>query len=213
MERRETLSLNEWAVLACLAERPRHGYDIAAALAPGTEVGTVWRVPRPIVYRALDRLTALGLAAPQGSEPGEGGPPRQVVEATAAGRERLREWLATPVDHLREVRGALLLKLVTARHLGVDAAPLVAAQRERFAPALGSLARPPDQGDVVALWRHHSGAAVGAFLAALAGSRRRRSGDVVELLGVHDEGVDDEEVDAEHPQRPQRLGEDEEHRQ
>jgi PadR family transcriptional regulator AphA len=164
MERRETLSLSEWAVLACLAERARHGYDISQALAPGAEVGEVWRVSRPLVYRALDRLSGLGLAEPRQAEPGEGGPPRQVYGATAAGRARVAGWVGEPVKHLRDVRGALLLKLVVARRLALDTAPLVAAQRARLAPALSALAAPPDPDDVVALWRHHSAASVRAFL-------------------------------------------------
>ncbi len=170
MERRETLSLNEWAVLACLVERPRHGYDIAGELAPGAELGTVWRVSRQLVYRALDRLAALGLAAPQGPEPGDGGPPRRVHAPTAAGRDRLAGWLTTPVDHLRDVRGALLLKLLVARRLGVDVAPLVHAQQATFAATLDALAAEPPQDDPVALWRHHSAAAVRALLDDLASS-------------------------------------------
>ncbi|HZM29036.1 MAG TPA: PadR family transcriptional regulator [Acidimicrobiales bacterium] len=161
---RDSLSLNEWAVLACLVERPRHGYDIAAALDAATDLGTVWRVPRQFVYRALDRLHALGLASPRRQEPGEGGPPRQVYAATAQGRLRLDRWLAEPVQHLREVRSELLLKLVLGRRLGVDPRPLVEAQRDRFAPALDALAVPPPGDDPVALWRHHSAAAVAAFL-------------------------------------------------
>lgn len=168
MDRRPSLSLNEWAVLACLVERPRHGYDIAGALAPDTELGTVWRVTRQLVYRALARLQDLGLAEPRRSEPGAGGPPRAVYGASRRGRARLAEWLAEPVEHLRDVRGALLLKLVVARRLGVDAGPLVAAQRRQFAEALDALAVAPEPDDPVALWRHHSGAAVGAFLDALA---------------------------------------------
>jgi PadR family transcriptional regulator AphA len=164
MERRETLSLNEWAVLACLVERPRHGYDIALALAPDAEIGIVWRVPRQLVYRALDRLAALGLAEPHGAEPGAGGPPRQVVGATVAGRDRLVAWVHEPVDHLRDVRGALLLKLVAARRLGVDVSPLIVAQRHRLGPALAALSAPPPASDPVGLWRYHSAAAVRAFL-------------------------------------------------
>jgi DNA-binding PadR family transcriptional regulator len=164
MERRASLSLNEWAVLGCLVERPRHGYDIAAALAPGEEVGTVWRVSRQHVYRALDRLVALGLAEPRRSEPGAGGPRRQVYGASRQGRERLRRWLRAPVDHLRDVRGELLLKLVVARRLAVDPSPLVEAQRQRFDEPLAALAVAPESDDPVALWRHHSGAAVTAFL-------------------------------------------------
>ena len=164
MDRRDTLSSNEWAVLAALVERPRHGYDIAAALRPEAEVGAVWRVSRQLVYRALDRLVALGLAAPQGPEPGDGGPPRQVVAPTAAGRERLAAWLAEPVSHLRDVRSAFLLKLVVAGRLGVDTRSLVDAQRRCFAPRFAALAKVPPADDPVALWRHHSAAAVRALL-------------------------------------------------
>ena len=172
MERRAALSLNEWAVLACLVERPRHGYDIAAELTPGSELGTVWTVPRQLVYRALGRLADLGLASSGPEEPGSGGPPRQIYEATGTGRSRLAAWLGDPVDHLREVRSALLLKLVISGRLDVDVGPLVTAQRDHFAPALAALAEPPD-GDPVALWRHHSGAAVSAFLDALSAPAQR----------------------------------------
>lgn len=169
MERRETLSLSEWAVLACLVERPRHGYDIAAELAPEAELGTVWRVSRQLVYRALDRLVALQMAEPLGAEPGTGGPPRRVHAATAAGRERVIAWVGTPVPHLRDVRGALLLKLVVAHRLGVDATRLVRAQRNAFSETLGALAAAPPRDDPVALWRHHSAAAVRALLDDLEG--------------------------------------------
>jgi PadR family transcriptional regulator AphA len=168
MTRRPTLSLNEWAVLGLLAERPRHGYDIAVELGPDAAVGQVWRVARRFVYRALERLAALGLAVPERDEPGASGPPRTVYAATPAGREALTDWLVTPVDHLRDVRSALLLKLVLAGRLGVDAAPLVTAQQARFAAALAALAGRPPAGDAVGLWRHHSAAAVAAFLDDLA---------------------------------------------
>jgi DNA-binding PadR family transcriptional regulator len=164
MSRRPTLSLNEWAVLGLLAERPRHGYDIAAELAPDAPVGQVWRVERRFVYRALERLAALGLAVPARDEPSAAGPPRTVYAPTAAGTAAVEEWLATPVAHLRDVRGGLLLKLVVAGRLGVDVAPLVTAQRQRFARPLAALAGRPPAGDAVALWRHHSAAAVAAFL-------------------------------------------------
>jgi DNA-binding PadR family transcriptional regulator len=171
MTRRPTLSLNEWAVLGLLAERSRHGYDIAVELGPDAPVGQVWRVARRFVYRALERLADLGLAVPERDEPGYSGPPRTVYAATGAGRQVLAGWLATPVDHLRDVRSALLLKLVLAGRLDVDDAPLVAAQQDRFAGALATLADRPPAGDPVGLWRHHSAVAVAAFLDDLASSR------------------------------------------
>lgn len=168
MGRRPTLSLNEWAVLGLLAERPRHGYDIAAELGPDAAVGQVWRVERRFVYRALDRLEGLGLARPARAEPGDAGPPRTVYAATAEGAAAVDGWLSTPVDHLRDVRNALLLKLVVAGRLGVDPASLVEAQRRHFARPLTALADRPPGDDPVTLWRHHSAAAVAAFLDDLA---------------------------------------------
>jgi DNA-binding PadR family transcriptional regulator len=164
VQRRPTLSTNEWAVLGVVVDRPRHGYDIAAELSPGTDVGDAWRLSRQLVYRALDRLEALGLVEPRRTEPGESAPPRTVYGATRTGRRTLERWLDTPVEHLRDVRGELLLKLVLARRLDHETTTLVTAQRAAFATVLDALAARPPTGDAVAAWRHHSAHAVRAFL-------------------------------------------------
>lgn len=168
--RRATLSLNEWAVLTLLVDSPRHGYDIAAELAPGRPLGDVWRVRRPLVYRALERLADLGMATTDRTEKGDAAPPRTIYRPTRQGRDALVEWLTTPASHLRDVRSELLLKLVAHEVLGADPRPLVAAQRAAFAPLLAGLGPEPPPGDVIATWRHHSARAVDAFLAALEGS-------------------------------------------
>ena len=142
VERRPTLSLNEWAVLGLLVERPRHGYDIAAELRPGTPIGEVWRLSRQLVYRALERLEALGLVEPRRTEHGTG-PPRTVYGPTRRGRDALRRWLVTPVDHLRDVRSAFLLKLVLLERLGLERGDLVAAQRVAFADLFARRAAAP----------------------------------------------------------------------
>jgi PadR family transcriptional regulator AphA len=167
VKRRPTLSLNEWAVLGLLVERPRHGYDVAAELHPDAEVGRVWRLTRPLVYRAIDRLAALDLVVPHRVEPGAAGPPRTVHAATAEGTRRLHGWLARPVDHVRDMRAAFLLKLVLARRLDVDTAELVDAQRRQLDDHLLALGAPPPAGEVVALWRHHSARAARDFLDVL----------------------------------------------
>jgi DNA-binding PadR family transcriptional regulator len=164
VKRRPTLSLNEWAVLGLLVERPRHGYDMAAELQPDAELGQVWRLTRQLVYRAVERLDALDLAQAQHSEPGTGGPPRTVYAATGEGRRRLHEWLERPVDHVRDMRSGFLLKLVLAGRLGVDTTPLVRAQRDRIDTHLAALGPPPPTGEFVALWRHHSARAAREFL-------------------------------------------------
>jgi DNA-binding PadR family transcriptional regulator len=167
VERRPTLSLNEWAVLGVLVDQPRHGYDIAAELHAGTPIGDVWHLTRQLVYRALDRLQALGLVEPRRTEPGSAGPPRTVYGPTPRGRTSLRRWLRTPVRHIRDVRNAFLLKLVISERLGLDLHELIHAQRRAFADLLDQRAVQPPATDHVATWRHHSAAAVAAFLDAL----------------------------------------------
>jgi DNA-binding PadR family transcriptional regulator len=169
VERRTTLSLNEWAVLSLLAEEPRHGYDIAGELRAGRPLGNVWRVGRPLVYRALERLVALGYVEEARTEKGDAAPPRTVYAPTHTGRATLTEWLATPAEHLRDVRSVLLLKLVVHQRLGSDPGPLVAAQRAAFAPRLLERAGRPSHDDVIGLWRHHSADAVRRFLDDLDG--------------------------------------------
>jgi PadR family transcriptional regulator AphA len=167
VKRRPTLSLNEWSVLGLLVERPRHGYDIAAELQPGTELGEVWRLSRQVVYRAVDRLDALRLARADHTEPGTAGPPRTVYASTADGRRRLDEWLREPVDHVRDLRAAFLMKLLLAGRLRVDTSDLVRAQRDRLDAQLVALGAPPPAGEVVALWRHHSARAARDFLESI----------------------------------------------
>jgi DNA-binding PadR family transcriptional regulator len=153
--------------MGVLVEGPRHGYDIAAALRAGTPIGDVWHLTRQLVYRALERLEALGLVEPRRTEPSTAGPPRTVYGPTARGHKALRGWLVMPVRHVRDVRNAFLLKLVITEQLGLQPDDLIEAQRGAFADLLEQRATTPPRTDHVAMWRHHSAAAVAAFLDAL----------------------------------------------
>ena len=64
---RDELTAGEWAALALLAEGSTHGFAIARAMAPEGEVGKIWTVRRPLVYRALETLTGMGLARAGGT--------------------------------------------------------------------------------------------------------------------------------------------------
>ncbi len=133
------LAPSEWSVLALLADRPGHGWALAKEMSRSGEVGRVWSVGRPLVYRALDLLQARGLVEPLGSERGARGPNRAVFRATDEGRAALRAWLAEPVDHVHEMRSVFLLKLVLTLRVGMERAPLLQAQRELVAPAVEAL--------------------------------------------------------------------------
>jgi len=81
-----SLSLAEHAILAVLSERPTHGFAIARLTAPGGELGQIWHIPRPVVYRSLGRLQDAGLITPAAVESGRG-PQRTIYTATAPGRQ------------------------------------------------------------------------------------------------------------------------------
>src|SRR5580704_6854661 len=128
------LSPGEHCILALLVERPRHGWALATALAPDGEVGSIWSVARPLVYTGLRRLDGEGYIKTAGIERGDRGPHRVIYEATPKGRDAVRDWLAQPVEHIREIRSLFLLKVVLAQRLGLDTEPVLVAQRALMTP-------------------------------------------------------------------------------
>lgn len=167
------LSLNEWVVLALLAEHPSHGFALARDLEAGSDLGRVLTVRRPLVYRALDRLVAVGLAVPHHTEPGAAGPNRTVHVATSEGRRAVQRWLDRPVDHVRDLRIEFLVKLRLQARAGRDPVELVAEQRHALAETLDGLLALDAGADEVDLWRHHNAAAVAAFLDDLGAANSR----------------------------------------
>ena len=133
------LAPGEWAVLALLCERPSHGWALAAQLTGAGELGSVWTMGRPLVYRSLEILEQRGLIEAAGHEPGVRGPNRTIFRLTPPGHHALAEWLNEPVDHVRDVRSLLLLKLVFAERLGFDPRPMLAAQHNTIAGGIRSL--------------------------------------------------------------------------
>ncbi len=166
----DDLLLGEWACLGVLYPSPLHGFAIAAHLTPGADIGRVWSLSRPLTYRSLDQLVARGFVVPIAQEPGLAGPNRTVLAATRAGRSQFRGWVRTPVEHLRDLRSELLLKLVLASHCSIDVADMLAAQLEhtsRLSQALRSDLARSGPVDPVALWRSESADAAVRFLQRL----------------------------------------------
>jgi DNA-binding PadR family transcriptional regulator len=165
------LSLSEWLVLSVVCEKPVHGWAIVALLGPAGSLGAIWQVPKPTIYRALGRLEDLNLVRTAGEEPSSHGPVRSVTLATAAGREAVRRWLATPVAHPRDVRSELLMKLALLDRAGADPGALLLAQQLRLAPieaALGErLADAQGFERTLILCRHEAMMATMRFLAEL----------------------------------------------
>lgn len=171
------LSPAEWATLGVVAEGPVHGYDASRLLAPDGEVGQVWSVSRPLVYRALARLQELGDVEVHTSQPSEAGPNRTVLRATRPGRARLDAWLREPVSHPRDVRSLLLLKLALLHRRGADPSELLAAQRATMVRRISDLDAQADADGfaiTVVAWRREFAEAVVRFIDGLDADRTRR---------------------------------------
>jgi PadR family transcriptional regulator AphA len=160
-------ALPEWTVLAVVRERSAHGFAIAALTARGGELGRVWQMPRPVIYRALSRLEAAGLVTPKEVESGAG-PPRTVYEITEIGREAVDGWLAEPVRHVRDLRSHLLMKLALLHRRELPAASLIADQRAALGPVLEAVAAERERASgfeaVLLSWRHNNMLAALHFL-------------------------------------------------
>jgi len=168
---RSDLTAGEWAVLALLAEAPSHGFAIARVMAPDGEVGRVWAVRRPLVYRAAETLTRMDFVRPTGTEASRTGPQRTVLAATPAGKRAVTRWLKTPVEHVRDGRSLLMLKLLFLSRRDADATPLLTAQRDVFAVHAARLARAADAAEgferALALWRLETTTAASRFVEAM----------------------------------------------
>jgi PadR family transcriptional regulator AphA len=162
------LSLSEWAVLALVAEQPTHGFAIAKELAPEGDLGQIWTVRRPIVYRALARLEEQNLIEQLGTESGDRGPVRTRVGPTRTGKAAVDRWLDTPSEHVRDLRTQLLLQLRFLDRRGLDLSHLATVQLERLAPILAALREQADTTDgfagLLARWRYESAQAAARVL-------------------------------------------------
>lgn len=161
------LSLTEWVVLAVLAESPSHGFAIAKQLRPGADLGRIITIHRPLVYRALDRIVALGLAGPRSTEPGNAGPARVVHRTTHRGTRAVSGWLDQPVAHIRDLRIEFLAKVRLNQRRDRSIAGLVAAQQTALASTFDHLTN-DEPADIVETWRHHNAMAARDFLDRLA---------------------------------------------
>jgi PadR family transcriptional regulator AphA len=170
------LSLAEWLVLCLVREQATYGLVIARLLGPNGSLGQIWSVPKGSVYLALRRLEALGLIQTAGTErASQGGPARTLLKATPAGRVAALAWLSTPVEHPRDVRTELMIKLALLDRTGSDSGALVRAQLARLLPVAASL---DDQlrattgfEHTLVLWRHAAMTATMGFLQSLATAR------------------------------------------
>lgn len=122
------------SLLALLAERPRHGYELRAEFERRT--GSTLNVGQ--VYTTLSRLERDGrVVASDGGDEGQ-----NAYALTEAGREELRAWFASPVTRESRPRDELAIKLALAVTApGVDVQAVLQTQRTDSLRALQDYTR------------------------------------------------------------------------
>jgi DNA-binding PadR family transcriptional regulator len=172
MTEQERLSLAEWLVLCLVREQPTYGLVLVGLLARDGTVGQVWSVPKAVVYRALQRLEAIGLIRTVGEQRTSQGPVRSLYQVTPAGDAAASAWLGTPVAHPRDVRSELMVKLALLDRSGIDSRDLLQAQLARLLPVAAALddrlRATTGFEHTLVLWRHEAMAATLRFLQTLA---------------------------------------------
>jgi DNA-binding PadR family transcriptional regulator len=100
------------AVLALLADKPAHGYELKSSFEQA--VGDQWGgLNIGHLYQILDRLSRDGLIESE-RRPQPVKPDRVVHHLTAAGRTELERWLSEPSTRQRGYRDDFFLKLMAA---------------------------------------------------------------------------------------------------
>jgi PadR family transcriptional regulator AphA len=96
------------------------------------------------------------------------GPQRTVYSATPRGQQEVARWLDTPVEHVREVRSHLLVKLALLDRIGGDPTGLLERQKATLAPiaqAINAESAASGGFDATLLaWRRATAAATMSFL-------------------------------------------------
>lgn len=140
------------ALLALLAEEPKHGYELKSLFESAT--GDAWPLNVGQVYTTLQRLERDDLVATDG-EPDDGG--RQRYCLTAAGREHLRVWVANPIEQKLSLRDDVSMKVLIAVATRVDdPTAVIARQRDAAMASLQSFnALKRESNDKPLAWRLH----------------------------------------------------------
>ena len=142
--------MQQEVVLALLAKEPSHGYQLRARL--GQSLGALGDAMNAgQIYVTLTRLEKAGLVASERSAGLPDRPDRKMYVLTAAGQQRVADWL-TEVSWPRPDLAEFHLKLVAAAAAGLaDPLAIVDAQRRELLRRLRDAQRAalaePDRSD------------------------------------------------------------------
>ncbi|MHB1130463.1 MAG: hypothetical protein ACYC06_10525 [Ilumatobacteraceae bacterium] len=164
---KKRLSLADNICLALIVNGAEHGWAVVQQLQPETQFGRIWSLSRALTYRSIEHLIELKYIRRRGVTAGKGAD-RRLIHPTSLGRSVTHQWLETPVEHLRDVRTELLLKLELRTQAKKHNVAFIRRQQKIFAPVTSSLETTAQSSKVpVDLWRRESAKSVDAFLRLL----------------------------------------------
>ena len=168
----DQLSLADYVCLVLVVNGAEHGWAVVQQLQPSTRLGRIWSLSRALTYRSIEKLIEMKCIRRTGTSAGKGAD-RRLIHATPLGRDVGSTWLETPVNHLRDVRTELLLKLELRTQGKKPNTSFIRRQQKSFAPVIASLeATSLSSTAPVDLWRSESAKSVDAFLRKLVAERR-----------------------------------------
>ena len=107
-----------YAVLGLIDKVPgASGYELVAVA--GRSFAHFWPISQTLLYRELDRLTNLGWVAATRVEQLHA-PSKWTYQTTAAGRQVLADWLATPTPGISSFRSGVLLRFFFSYRMHPD---------------------------------------------------------------------------------------------
>lgn len=166
-EKASDLTLESGLCLALIRNGCDHGYVIAQRFLPGGDIGQIYTLSRPAVYRELQHLERVGLLLSTDAR-GNRGQKMRILRLSKRGAQITQQWMTSPVSHIRDVRTEFLAKVVLTQEAVDDVGALVRKQREFFRDTFDALLQDRDE-SVVAMWRREQVRAVSRFLDELEG--------------------------------------------
>jgi PadR family transcriptional regulator AphA len=135
-----------FAVLGLIDKVPgASGYELVAVA--GRSFAHFWPISQTLLYRELDRLTGLGWVSAARVEQLHA-PSKWTYQTTAAGRQVLADWLATPTPGTSSFRSGVLLRFFFSYRMDPDQVwslladyrSALAAQAEEYTAIMDKLA-------------------------------------------------------------------------
>jgi DNA-binding PadR family transcriptional regulator len=129
----------KYVLLALLARRPRHGYELKSAFEE--LLGGTWPLNIGQVYVVLSRMEADGLIECE-VVPQESVPDRKVYQLTALGKKELDRWVDVPVPGPIRMRDEVFLKVILNQEAGRgDPREFIWSQRQGHLDAMARVSR------------------------------------------------------------------------